>query len=180
MFAAARAVGLGETMLVDFLGRRGVAFTGPGDRLRIHVTDLVKGVAERLANADRLAAQPGREMADRVVLDHVARDHAGASREPVAHHVRDELRPALPPEVFGHHRAVGIADQLANFLGAVGDAAMDFADAEYGMARARLAGRPTHLARRMQLDSNRARDRTQCLAPADDAGDRLLVHAVLQ
>ena len=36
------------------------------------------------------------------------------------------------------------------------------------------------LTRRVQFDGDRAGDRAQRLAPADDAGDRLLVHAVLQ
>src|SRR5208282_3269845 len=79
-----------------------------------------------------------------------------------------------------HHRAVGIADEPADFLGSVGDAAVNLADAEYDMARARFARGPAHLTRRMQLDGDRAGDRAQGLAPADDAGDRLLVHAILQ
>src|SRR5580704_13645559 len=97
MLAAARPVGLGEAVLVDLLLRRGVALAGTGDQLRVHMADLVKDIAERLADADRLAAEPVREMPDRVVLDHVAGDHPGAGRESVAHYVGDELRPAFAP-----------------------------------------------------------------------------------
>src|SRR6201998_1453230 len=89
---------------------------------------VVEGITEGLTNADCLAAEPVREMADRIVLDHVAADHAGAGRESVAHHIGDELRPALAPQVFGYHRAVGVTHELADLFGAVGDAAMDLAD----------------------------------------------------
>ena len=180
MLAAAGAAGLGETVLVDLAGRGGIALAGAGDRLRVHVADFVEGVAERLADADRLAAEPGREVPDRVVLDHVAGDHPGAGRQPVAHDVGHELRPAFAPQILGHHRAVRIADETAHFLRPVGNAAMDLADAKDGVARARFTGRASYLARRMQLDSDRTGDRAQGLAPADDAGDGFLVHAVLQ
>ena len=42
------------------------------------MADLVEGIAERLTDADRLAAEPVREMPDHVVLDDVAADHPGA------------------------------------------------------------------------------------------------------
>src|SRR6516164_7373888 len=180
MFAAARSIGLGQTVLVDLPGRGRVAFAGAGDRLRVHVADFIKGVAERLTDADRLAAQPGREMADRIVLDHVAGNQPGAGRQTITHDIGDELRPALAPQILGHHRAVGVTDELADFLGPVGDAAVHLANAEYGVARARFAGSPAHLARRVQLYGDRAGDRAQGLAPADDTGDRFLVHAILQ
>ena len=166
--------------MVDLTGRCGVALTGLGDRLRVHVADLVEGVAKRLPDADRLAAEPGREMPDRVVLHHVLGDHAGAGREPVAHYVGDELRPALAPQILGHHRAIGVGEQRANLFGALGDAAMYLAGAEHGVLRARFAGSAGDEARLVEADCDRAGDRTQGLAPADDAGDRLLVHAVLQ
>src|SRR4029077_2919977 len=149
VLAATRAAGLAEPVVVDFsLGRR-IAFAGTGQGLRIHVADFIEGVAERLPDADRLAAQPVREMTDRVILDHVAADHAGAGRKSVAHNVGDEFRPALAPQIFGHHGTVGIADQLADLLGAVGLAAMYLADAEDRVTRTRFAGGPTHLTRRM-------------------------------
>src|SRR5258707_4819995 len=99
MLAAAGTIGLGQTMLVDFPRRRRVALAGAGDRLRVHVADLVEGVAERLADADRLAAEPGREMADRVVLDHLAADHARARRQPLGHDVGGGLSPTLRPQI---------------------------------------------------------------------------------
>src|SRR6516164_5235674 len=180
MLAAAGPVRLGQTMLVDFLDCRRVALTGAGDRLRVHVADFVKGVAKRLADADRLAAEPGREMANRVVFYHFAGDQPSAGRQPIAHDVGDELRPALAPQILGHHRAVGVADKPADFLGPVGDAAVHLANAEYSVARARFAGGAAHLARRMQFYGDRAGDRAQGLAPSDDAGNCLFVHAILQ
>src|SRR5271169_5310188 len=98
MLAAAGPIGFGETMLVDLPGRGWVALASAGNRLRVHVANLVEGVAERLADADRLAAEPGREISDRVVLDHVARDQAGAGRQPIAHDVGNKFRPALAPQ----------------------------------------------------------------------------------
>src|SRR5205814_1590945 len=76
--------------------------------------------------------------------------------------------------------AVGVGEEAANLLGAVGDAAMHFADPEDGVFRARLAGGALDLTWRVQLDGDRAGNRAQGLAPADDTRDRLLVHAVLQ
>ena len=134
VLAAAGPVGLGEAVIVDLFLRRRVAFAGAGQGLRVHVADFVEGVAERLADTDRLAAEPVREMPDRVVLDHVAGDHPGAGRKPVAHHVGDELRPALAPEVLGHHRAVGIADAARGPPWRGRYAAMHLADAEDGVA----------------------------------------------
>src|SRR5262249_28581942 len=171
---------LAEPVIVVGLSGCGIALAGPRDRLWRQMHDLLELVAERLTDADRLAAEPRREMADRIVADHVLADHAGARRQPVAHHIGDELRPAFAPQFLGHHRAVGITDEPAHLLRAIGDAAVDFAGAEHGMPRSRFSGGAPHLPRRMQLDGDRAGDAAQRLAPADNAGDGLLVHAVLQ
>src|SRR5215472_5400981 len=179
MLAAASA-DFGQPVVVIGLARLGVALAGARNRIGRQVHDFLELVAERLADADCFAAEPRREIADRVVADHVLADHAGAGREPVAHHVRDELRPALAPQILGYHGAVGIADQPADLAGASGYAAVHFAGAEHRVARTRFAGGAADLARRVQFDGNRAGNAAHRLAPADDAGDGLLVHAVLQ
>src|SRR5205823_8184627 len=84
------------------------------------------------------------------------------------------------PDILGYEGAVGVGEEAANLLGAVGDAAMHFADPEDGVFRAGLAGGALDLTWRVQLDGDRAGNRAQGLAPADDTRDRLLVHAVLQ
>ena len=76
--------------------------------------------------------------------------------------------------------AVGVGDQAADFLGAWRDAAVHFAGAEHGMRRAVLAGAAVDVAGLRQVDGDAAGDAAERLAPADDAGDGLLVHAVLQ
>ena len=57
---------------------------------------------------------------------------------------------------------------------------MHLAGAEHGVRRAALAGAAMDMAGLGQVDGDAAGDAAQRLAPADDAGDRLLVHAVLQ
>src|SRR5207247_3435820 len=79
---AAAALRAGQAVVIDLLLRRSIALAGAGQGLGIHVADLVEGIAERLADSDRLAAEPVREMPDDVVLDDVAADQAGARREP--------------------------------------------------------------------------------------------------
>ena len=67
-----------------------------------------------------------------------------------------------------------------DLLGAAGDAAVHLAGAEHGVRLAALAGAAMDVARRRQVDEDGAGDAAERLAPADHAGDRLLVHAVLQ
>ena len=102
------------------------------------------------------------------------------AESPLLHGVGDQLRPALAPQVAGHLGAVGIGDQPADLLGALRDAAVHFAGAEYGMRRAVLGGAAVDMAGLRQVDRDAARDAAERLAPADDAGDRLFVHAILQ
>src|SRR5437764_15396761 len=65
---ATTAIRHGQAMLVDFLLRRRITFAGPRQRFGVHVADLVKGIAERLADTDGLASEPVREMPQRGVL----------------------------------------------------------------------------------------------------------------
>src|SRR5580658_1968904 len=75
---AARALlRVGEPALLDLLHRRRVALAGARDHVRRQMEDLLELVAVRLADADRLAAEAGREAAQRVVLDHLAARQAG-------------------------------------------------------------------------------------------------------
>src|SRR4029077_8304093 len=76
--------------------------------------------------------------------------------------------------------AVGVADQAANFFRPLRDTAVHFAGAKYGVRRPALAGAPVDVAGRGQVDRDAARNATKRLAPADDAGNRLFIHAVLQ
>src|ERR1044071_9782872 len=116
---AAAAIGHREAMLVDLLLRRRIALAGARQGLGVHVAHLVEGIAERLADAARLTAEPVREMPERIVLDDLAADQPGARGKAVPHHIGDQLRPALPPNVFGHEGAIGIREQAANLLSAV-------------------------------------------------------------
>ena len=57
---------------------------------------------------------------------------------------------------------------------------MHFAGAKYGVRRPALAGAAVDVAGLRQVDRDAARNAAERLAPADDAGDRLFIHAVLQ
>ena len=57
---------------------------------------------------------------------------------------------------------------------------MHFAGAKHGVRGAVLAGAAVDVAGRGQIDRDAAGDAAERLAPADDAGDGLFVHAVLQ
>src|SRR5207342_911322 len=178
--ATAGLLGLGEAVRVILGLRRGIAFAGACNRLRLDVVDLFEPVAEPLADPDRLAAEPAREMAQPVVEQYLATDQAGAGRHPVPHGVDDELGPAFTPKILRDLCRVRERKEAADVPGAVGHKAVHLADAEYGMAGAMLAPGPADVARLAKFDRNGARDRAQRLPPADDAGDGLLIHAVLQ
>jgi hypothetical protein len=102
------------------------------------MVDFFQLVAARLADPDRLAAEPRLEMADRLVLRDLRAGKPGASRHPIRHRIGDELRPALAPQIVGDLGAVGIGDQPAHFVRAVGDRAVDFAGAVDRVRRAAL------------------------------------------
>src|SRR5579885_3019870 len=173
---AARRV---EAVLVVVPQCRGIALAGAGDHLRIEVADLFELVAERLADADRLAAQPRLEMADRLVPGDLGPAQPGAGGDAVRHRV-GELRPALAPQIVGCLGAVGMADEPAHLLRALGDAPVHLAGTVDGVAAAADQPAAVHLPRRMQGDADVASDAAQRPPPADDLGDRRLVHAVLQ
>src|SRR5205085_1723687 len=176
-----RAARLRADMLLVARQRVAVAFAGAGDDVRRQMADLFELVAERLADADRLAAEACLETADPLVLRHRRARQPGASRDAVRHRVRDELRPALAPEVVGHLRAVGMRDEAVDLLRPFGDAAMHFAGAIDGVAAVDAADAAAmHMAGLDEADADIAGDAAQHLAPPDDLGDRRLVHAVLQ
>src|SRR5262245_44588249 len=164
-----------DALLVAGPHRRLVALAGPGDGIRGQMHDLLQLVAVRLADADRLAAEPGREAADGAVLQHLGAGQPRAGGKPVAHDVGDELRPALPPQVGRDHGAVGSADQPAHLLDALGDAAMHLAGAEHGVRLAALAGAAVDVTGSGQVDEDGAGDAAERLAPTDHAGNGLLV-----
>ena len=119
-------------------------------------------------------------MAQPVVEQYLATDEAGAGRHPVPHGVDDELGPAFTPEILRDLGRVRERKQAADVPGTVGHQAVHLADAEHGMAGAMFAPGPADVARLAKFDRDGARDRAQRLPPADDAGDGLLIHAVLQ
>ena len=69
----------------------GIAFARAGDRLRWQMADLLKLIAECLADTDRFAAEPRLEMADCLVLRDLCAGEPGADRDPVRHRIGDEL-----------------------------------------------------------------------------------------
>src|SRR5262249_43313629 len=105
-----------QPALVVNLERDKVALAGTGDRLGRQMVDLFELVAARLTDADRLAAEPRLEMADRLVLRNLRAWEAGAGRDPVRHRVGDELRPALAPEIVGDLGDVGMGDEPADLV----------------------------------------------------------------
>src|SRR3984893_3733639 len=139
--------------------------------------NLFQLIAVRLPDADRFAPEPSGEAADRLALQHLAAGQARAGGESVAHGVGDQFRPALAPQIAGYLGAVGVADQAADFFRPLRDTAVHFAGAKYGMHRTALASAPVDVAWLRQITRNAARNAAKRLAPADDAGNRLLIHA---
>src|SRR5262249_205248 len=152
--AAAGLLGLGNAMVVVGALRRDVAFAGAGDDFGVEVVNLLEYVAERLADADRLAAEPGAEVAQPVVEQNVPGDEAGRGRHPVAHRVDDELRPALTPQVSGHFGGVRGRQQAADVARALGLDAVHLADAKHRVRVAVLAAGAAHVSWFAQLDSD--------------------------
>src|SRR5262245_23723735 len=87
---------------IDLLERGRISVTRPSQRRGIKLADLLEPVAQRLADAHRLAADFDGEMADVLVLINFAPGKAGGRRHAVAHGVVTKLRPALTPEVRRH------------------------------------------------------------------------------
>src|SRR3984893_14177549 len=168
------ALAVHEALLVAGAHRRLVALARARNRLGRQMQNLLQLIAVRLSDADRFAPEPRGEAADRLALQHLAARQTGAGGEPVAHDVGDQFRPALAPQIAGDLGAVGEADQAADFLRPLRDPAMHFAGAKYGMRRPALAGAAVDVAGLRQVDRDAARNAPKRLAPADDAGDRLL------
>ena len=169
-----------EALLVAGAHRRLVALARTRNRLGRQMQNLLQLIAVRLPDADRFAPQPSGEAADRLALQHLSAGQARAGGESVAHGVGDQFRPALAPQIAGYLGAVGVADQAADFFRPLRDPAVHFAGAKYGVRRPALAGAAVDVAGLRQVDRDAARNAPERLAPADDAGDRLFIHAVLQ
>src|SRR5712672_2349921 len=169
-----------QALLVADAHRRLVALARARNRLRRLMQNLLQLIAVRLPDADRFAPEPSGEAADRLALQHLSAGEARAGGESSAHRVGDQFRPALAPQIAGYLGAVGVADQAADFLRPLRDPAVHFAAPKYGVRRSALAGAAVDVARLRQVDRDAAGNAPQRLAPADDAGDRLFIHAVLQ
>ena len=141
---------------------------------------LLQLIAMCLADADRLAAEPGREAADRLARQHLAAGETRAGGEPVAHRVGDQFGPTLAPQIAGDLGAVGVGDQTTDFLRPWRDAAVHFAGAKHDVPGAVLASAAMDVTGLRQIDRDAAGDAAERLAPANDAGNGLLIHAVLQ
>src|ERR1700754_1364361 len=174
------ALGVRKTLLVAGAHRRLVALARARNGLGRDVQDLLELIAERLADADRFAAEARGEAADRLALQQLATGQPRARGQSIAHDVGDQFRPALAPQIGGRLGAVGVADQAADLFRPLRDAAVHLAGAKYGVRRAMLAGAAVDVAGHRQVDRNAAGNAAERLAPADDAGDGLFIHAVLQ
>src|SRR5262245_27732359 len=119
---------------------------------------LFQLIAVRLSDADRLAAEPRGEPAQRLALQDFTARQAGAGGEPVAHDIGDQLRPALAPEILRHLGAVGIADQAADLLRPRRDAAVHLAGAKHRVRRPALAGAAMDVAGIWQVHRDAAGD----------------------
>src|SRR5712672_2197877 len=169
-----------EALVVAGAHCRLVALARSGNCLRRQMQDLLQLIAVRLPDADRFAAEPSGEAADRLALQHLSAGQARAGGESIAHDVGDQFRPAFAPQIAGYLGAVGVADQATDFFRPLCDPAVHFAGAKYGVRCPTLASSPMDVAGLGQVDRDAARNAAKRLAPADDAGDRLFIHAVLQ
>src|SRR5262249_21128767 len=178
--AARVRVGLGHEERLDFGERSGVALGSPRHGFRFDAADLLELVADRLSDAHGFAGEPDLEAPDRIVAQAVAGSQARGRRDGVAHRVLHQLRPALAPEVGGRLRAVDRAEPPHELLDPRRDAAVRLADAENRVLVAAFRDRPADAPRFVQVDRDERSDRAERAAPADYAGDRLFVEAVLQ
>src|SRR6478736_2635438 len=169
-----------EALLVACAHRRLVALPRTRNRLRRQMQNLLQFIAVRLPDADRFAPEPGGEATDRLALQHLSAGQTGAGGESVAHRVRDELRPALAPQVASYLGAIGVADQPADLFRPLRDPTVHFAGAKHRVRRPALAGAAMDVTGFRQVDRDAARNAAEGLTPADDAGNRLFIHAVLQ
>ena len=104
----------------------------------------------------------------------------GGGRHAVLHAVLAELGPALAPQVGRGLGAVDAAHHVAQFLDALGDAAMHLADAEHRVLVAALGDGAADAGGLEHVDRDQRGHHAHGLAPADHARDALLVQAVLQ
>src|SRR4051812_23293736 len=100
---------LGDERRLDFGERRGFAFAGARQALRVEAADLLELEAERLADADAFRGDLEREAPDLFVALRGRRGEAGGGGDRVTHGVLHELGPALAPQVGRHLGAVDAA-----------------------------------------------------------------------
>src|SRR5205823_11300751 len=129
---------------------------------------------------NRFAPEPSGKAPDRLTLQHLSAWQARAGGESVAHDVGDQFRPALTPQIAGYLGTIRVADQAADFVCPMRDAAVHFARAKYSVPRPALACAAVDVPGFRQIYVDTARNAPKRLAPTDDAGDRLFIHAVLQ
>src|SRR5262249_49739347 len=137
-------------------------------------------VAERLADAHPLPGKPDAEPADLLVPIHVVAGEARGSRDAIGHAVDAQLRPAFAPEIGRRLDRVDRADHLGQFLEPLGDAAMALAGTIDLVFRGAPRAGAAHTARGIEFGTEQRGDDPDSLVPADDPGNALLVHAILQ
>jgi hypothetical protein len=98
----------------------------------------------------------------------------------VGHAVDTQLGPAFAPQIGRRLDTVDGADHVGQFFDPLGDAAMNLADAVHLVGGRALCRGAAHPSRRVEFGTEQSGDDADRLVPADDAGDALLVHAVLQ
>src|SRR5262249_14940003 len=101
---------------------------------------------------DCLAPDSGGETADRLALQQLSTGQPCACREPVGHGIGYQLRPALAPQIVRDGGAVAVADQTADFFGALRDPTVHLAGPKYGVGRSPLSSAPMDVAGFGQID----------------------------
>src|SRR5215204_1351525 len=97
----------------DLVERGAVALRGARQLLGVLPGDVLKPVAERLADAHALAAELDDDLTDPVVLAHRVAGEAARRGDAVMHAVDAQFRPALAPQIVGHIAGVDGADHRA-------------------------------------------------------------------
>ena len=116
----------------------------------------------------------------RVVPVHAVAGEASRGADAVPHAVDHQLRPALAPQIAGRLDRVDGGDHRRQLFEPPGNAAVHLADPVDLVMRGALRHGAANPPRRVELGGEQGRDGAHGPIPADDRGDALLVHAVLQ
>jgi hypothetical protein len=166
-------------VLLDDSQRLRLALEGGKQLARLQPRDVLEVVAERLSYPDCLAPETDDYATDQRMGVALVATHAGRRAHPVAHSVDAQLRPADSPEIGRRGRPVERCKKAMQFLDPWRYASVDFADKEGGgleVTGHRSANAAWFIEINGKVVSN---DASNCPAPPNDAGDRLLVDRIL-